>query len=110
MGASDNLHGDQFNIEYDTQDTGASKYQHRITARLGDEYAGHMLWTSKAIRNIDVDPQYARKGVAKAMWEHGHSLAEENARIPKPKHSAYRTDEGDAWARAVGGSLPRRKH
>jgi hypothetical protein len=116
MAASDNLRGDQFDIEgdmfdieYDTKDTGASKYQHRITARLGNEYAGHMLWTSKEIRNIEVDPEYARQGLATAMWRHGNKLAADNARIPKPQHSAVRTSEGDAWAKSVGGALPRRK-
>lgn len=102
--------GEQFNIEYDTMDTGARRYSHLVTARTKEgDYAGHMLWTSHSIRNIDVHPDFQRQGIATAMWQKGHELAAENARIPQPKHSARRTNEGDAWARAVGGRLPRRR-
>jgi hypothetical protein len=112
MGQEHNLRGDQFRMEYLTRDTGGSKPRHVVKAFLGDGDTplGSMGWTSDGITSIDVyDPNNTRKGIATAMWEHGHRLAEENARIPKPKHSSDRTREGDAWARAVGGRLPRRK-
>jgi hypothetical protein len=82
---------------------------HRITAQSGGKYAGHLLWSSTQVRNIDVAPTMQRQGIGTAMWNEGHRLAAENARIPKPKHSPDRTNEGDAWARSVGGRLPRRR-
>ena len=81
---------------------------HRLTAHRGKEYAGHLLWTSAQVRNIDVAPTMQRQGVATSLWNEGHRLAAENQRIPKPKHSSDRTAAGDAWARSVGGRLPRR--
>ena len=95
-------------FEYHPSEMGGES--HRITARSGGEYAGHLLWSSKQVRNIDVAPAMQRQGVGTAMWNEGHRLASENARIPQPKHSADRTNEGDAWARSVGGRLPRRKN
>lgn len=72
-------------------------------------HLGSMYWNAKGIVNVNVGEQHQRKGVATAMWNEGQRLASENARIPKPKHSPDRTTAGDAWARSVGGRLPRRK-
>ena len=94
---------------YDNPDFGTAKPMHRITAMTGGSSLGTMIWNSSSIRNINVNPGQERRGVATAMWHEGHRMAEENARIPKPKHSTQRTREGDAWARSVGGRLPRRK-
>ena len=53
--------------------------------------------------NIEVDPDHQRQGIATGMWEHAHSVAS------RPLvHSALRTDDGDAWARSVGGRMPGR--
>jgi hypothetical protein len=107
MPAHEYLNGIQFN--YDNPELGTAKTVHRVTAMTGPRSLGTMLWNSRSILNIGVDPDQARRGVATAMWEEGHRLAEQNARIPKPKHSTDRTAMGDAWARSVGGRLPRRK-
>ena len=108
MAASDKLSGLQFH--YDQPDLGESKTTHRIRAYPESNpgfSVGTMLWNSKGIRNIEsTEP---RRGVATAMWNEGHRMAETNAKVPKPKHSADRTTAGDAWARSVGGSLPRKK-
>lgn len=42
-----------------------------------------------------------REGIATALWNHAHSAG------LRPRHSAERTDEGDAWAKAVGGKAPK---
>lgn len=118
MPADDGDHlGLQF--QYDNPELGTAKMAHRIVAYKDVPWEGidkttrvdlgRMIWNSRSILNIDVDEQYARRGVATAMWQEGHRLAEQNARIPKPKHSSDRTAMGDAWARSVGGRLPRRK-
>jgi hypothetical protein len=71
-------------------------------------FVGNMRWSAKQVRNVMVNESHQRQGIASGMWNEGHRLASENARIPKPKHSPDRTHAGDAWARSVGGPLPRR--
>lgn len=84
------------------------------TVRAFHEVEGHrahmgdLLWNSKQVLNVGVGEQFQRRGVATAMWNHAQSLASSNARIPAPKHSPDRTKAGDAWARSVGGRLPRK--
>jgi GNAT superfamily N-acetyltransferase len=95
-------------FHYQTVDTGASKPRHLLQARRGDEQVGSMMWSNKDVRQITVAPEHQRQGIATALWHEGHRLAAENRAVPQPKHSADRTDSGDAWARSVGGKLPRR--
>jgi len=94
---------------YDQPDLGQSQTLHRITAlsQHGGQL-GSMLWDTRHIRNIGVASDQQRRGIATAMWHEGHRMAAENRSIPKPKHSADRTAAGEAWARSVGGRLPRR--
>jgi hypothetical protein len=106
MPAHEYLHGVQF--AYDNPELGESKKLHRVQASSGGSHLGEMIWSGKGIRNIMTTPGQERRGVATRMWNEGHRLAEENAKIPKPKHSTERTNAGDAWARSVGGPLPRR--
>ena len=96
-------------FRYDTFDVGEPKPLHRLKAFAGPVHMGSMLWSGKEIRNIGVNADQQRRGVATGMYQHAQQLAEENARIPQPKHSADRTAAGDAWARSVGGRLPRKK-
>lgn len=108
MAASDH-NGPQFDFVYDTVDTGGRRPLHRIQAVADGNPVGGMVWSSKEVQNIDVKPPYQRQGLATRMWQEGHRVASENVRVPAPKHSADRTDAGDAWARKVGGRLPRRR-
>ena len=98
-------------FQYDNPDFGESKPSHRVQALAGPtgSKVGEMIWNSKGIRNIGVGEQFQRRGVATAMWGEGQRLASENRKIPQPKHSPERTKAGDAWARSVGGPLPRRR-
>jgi hypothetical protein len=110
MPADDDDHlGLQF--QYDTVDLGGSKPHHRVRAFAagGAVKVGDLLWTSKEVSNIGVAADQQRRGVATGMWQEAHRLAAENARVPQPKHSSDRTAAGDAWARSVGGRLPRRR-
>lgn len=95
-------------FEYLDPESQGQTRTHRINAMRGGEKLGHMSWDRKRIVNIDVDPEHQRQGVATALWNEGHRLAGEVQRIPQPRHSADRTTKGDAWARSVGGRLPRR--
>lgn len=109
MSASEKLNGIQF--QYDQPDLGESTATHRLRAfsASGSAHLGDMLWNAKGLRNIGTNPGFERRGVATAMWHEGQRMASENRTIPAPKHSADRTKAGDAWARSVGGRLPRRK-
>ena len=108
--AADEKLGPQFELSYHdvTEVYGHSTRTHQIRAKndAGD-VIGAMTWNAKEIGKVFSDRK--RQGVATAMWEEAHRLAGESNRIPTPKHSGQRTDEGDAWARAVGGRLPRRR-
>lgn len=55
------------------------------------------------IENIHVDSAYRRQGIGTAMWGIGRQM------LPyvKPQHSVDRTEKGDAWAKSVGGKLPK---
>jgi GNAT superfamily N-acetyltransferase len=52
------------------------------------------------IDKVWVEPEWRRKGVGRFMW----SLANEAGL--RPCHSRNITEEGLAWARAVGGHIP----
>jgi GNAT superfamily N-acetyltransferase len=70
---------------------------------------GRLEWSHETgeIHNIDVAKDHRRRGVATAAYQLAHRLASEYGVTP-PKHSRDRSDQGDAWARAVGGELPTR--
>jgi hypothetical protein len=101
----------EIQFRYGPHDVGGSKPLHRIDAFAGptSAHVGQMIWSGSSIRGINVGADFQRRGVATALWNEGHRLAGENAKIPAPKHSRDRTAAGDAWARSVGGRLPRRK-
>jgi len=72
------------------------------------ETVGTLSWDpSGEIKNIQVKPENRRQGIATKMLR----MAEfETARrgTPPIQHSSRRTDDGDAWAKSVGGKLPPR--
>jgi len=92
-----------YRLRHEVDDATGGKPQHVIRAFSGEKDIGHMRWNPKEILGVDISPEHRRKGVATEMWNMGQGLR------PKPKHSSDRTDEGDAWARSVGGRLPRRQ-
>lgn len=73
-----------------------------IRAYLGDINVGGISWRANyEIESLWVGPDYRRQGIATELYEKAQEHTE-----GKIKHSAYRTREGDAWARSVGGYLP----
>ena len=60
------------------------------------------------IRGVYTDPEHQRQGVASSLYQHGQEIASTTRGVPKPRHSTFRTNSGDAWARSVGGRLPKR--
>jgi len=68
-----------------------------------------MSWHHKTgeIRGVYTAKEHQRQGIASSLYSEGQSLSGQRG-VPAPKHSADRTDAGDAWAKSVGGRLPRR--
>lgn len=73
------------------------------------DQVGRLEWHKDRgeVLNINVHPEYQRKGVATAMWNMAHQLSSEYGVTP-PQHSADRSDNGEAWAKTTGASLPKR--
>lgn len=91
----------EYTLEYEPPDSFSTL--HAIRAKREDRLVGAMTWRTKELHNVHVDEEHQRKGIASAMWKMG-----QDAR-PRVKHSSQRTDAGDAWAKSVGGRLPRRE-
>lgn len=51
---------------------------------------------------LDMGVLFKRQGIGTGMYRHAQDEG------LNPAHSSWRTDEGDAWARRVGGDLPER--
>jgi ribosomal protein S18 acetylase RimI-like enzyme len=107
LAAADHL-GAQFDYQ-GTVDMGERHPWHVMVARAEGQEIGHMHWNNRHIGSLEVEPEYRRQGVATGMWQEAQRLAETNKNVPAPQHSSDRTNMGTAWAKAVGGRLPRRK-
>ena len=53
-------------------------------------------WRPNLIKVIAVHPEYQRQGIATAMW----NFAKEKGL--HPAHELEKTEDGEAWAKAVG--------
>lgn len=90
-----------------TKETGGRTKFHVVEAVHPQHgVVGTLTWTAKEVHALDVGHEHRRQGIATGLWNHAHSVADGRS-IPAPKHSAQRTTAGDAWARSVGGRLPR---
>lgn len=69
---------------------------------------GHIAWDKRSGRvdQIFVPEHLRRQGIATQLWDTAHSVAEQKGLV-HPVHSDARTPEGDAWAKSVGGKLPK---
>lgn len=84
---------------------------HSVEAVNSDnELVGHIEWDANSgrIGMVHTAPEYRKLGVATAMWQHAHTLADVTGITP-PQHSSSRTLEGDLWAKKVGGKLPKNR-
>jgi hypothetical protein len=75
----------------------------------GDQDKGSFYWTPDGgfIQHIDVPTNIRRRGAATDMYEIAKAASAKSG-VDAPEHSMHRTDEGDAWAKKVGGQLPER--
>lgn len=88
-----------------------SDHLHRIDAHNRDtgRSQGHLCWHPKTgeLCDIFVEIRMRRKGIATTMWEAANKIAKKDG-IVAPKHSSARTENGDVWAKSIGGNLPAR--
>jgi GNAT superfamily N-acetyltransferase len=71
---------------------------------------GSIGWHHKTgeIKGVYTRADVQRQGIATDLLHQGRSIAGETRGVPLPKHSPFRTTEGDAWAKSLGDRLPRR--
>ena len=70
---------------------------------------GTIQWHPKTgdVNWVRTHQDYRGLGVATTMWEKANKLSADTG-IKAPKHSKHRTEEGEAWAKQVGGEMPPR--
>jgi GNAT superfamily N-acetyltransferase len=70
---------------------------------------GRLQWHPKSgeVNWVRTHENYRGLGVASTLWEKANKLSADTG-IRAPKHSRHRTDQGDAWAKSVGGVTPSR--
>lgn len=90
---------------------------HKVNAFHKEDRVGLMKWDPQTgeLKDLQVHPEHRRKGVASGMWDFAQRQVKPptpglgyNDDVVAPKHSHERTNDGDAWARAVGGKVPAR--
>lgn len=94
------------------EDSDSADQVRKLTAKLDGTEVGYIqvygrYYSAKArgrIKMVQVWAAYQRKGVATALFEE----AQRRWTDLKIGHSEDRTNDGDAWARSIGGPLPRR--
>ena len=104
-GSQERAFNDRITMRFTEEDQGERKPRQVIRAYDDGKQVGELNWygTTGTIHHIEVEAEYMRQGLATAMWNWGQDFGR-----PKPKHSGDRTTQGDAWARSVGGPIPRR--
>jgi hypothetical protein len=68
-----------------------------------------LAWHHKTgeIRGVYTADEHRRQGLASSLYQEGNRIAGQTRGVPQPKHSPQRTKVGDAWAKSVGGRVPR---
>jgi GNAT superfamily N-acetyltransferase len=75
-----------------------------------ENIVGRISWHPRTgvVQWVQTEKEHRRKGVATALWKKANDLSEKTG-IKAPQHSAHRWNEGDAWAKSVGGRLPQKR-
>ena len=107
-----NLNGIQFSARPATDMTDPSFDAYDPSIEGEDKQVGSMLLHPKTgvVDFVYVTPTHKRRGIATQMFEMAKTAHQVNPKgYPHPEHSPIRSDEGDDWARSVGGHLPTRQ-
>ena len=72
---------------------------------------GTIQWHPKSgdVNWVRTHENYRGLGVATTLWEKANKLSADTG-IKAPKHSKHRTEQGESWAKSVGGAMPPRAH
>ena len=97
-------------LRFDVRWAGGEE-DHFLGVVRGGELASGMFVHARAdalgargeVRTVFTDDRFRRQGLATALWDVAARLGME------PRHAGNRTDDGDGWARRVGGDLPPRR-
>lgn len=84
---------------------GTTGIPHRIVAKEDESPIGQITWRRK-IEDIFVEPKFRRQGVATGLLNYARELSTQFEGVMPPQHSEHRTEEGDAWAKAVDTDVP----
>lgn len=107
MAASDNLSKQfkDYTLKFKPAPEDDNMANHKIIAQYKGRRVGRMEWDigTGDIQGINVQPSHRRKGIATAMWNLAQDITGNNV-----GHSPVRSDEGDVWAKSVGGDIPPR--
>lgn len=84
---------------------------HQVVAKRETTPVGQISWSPRhgEIKDIFVEKPFRRQGLATELFRQAHHMSTQFDGIPVPQHSEHRTEEGDAWARSVGGEVPKLK-
>ena len=112
MAANEHLSDYQFSLIPAQERSKYARTRHKVVAETDTgDYVGELEWHSRSdnrISNLFVEANHRREGVATGMWNYAHEMAKTTKGVKPPTHSSDRTDEGDAWAKATGGPVPKR--
>lgn len=98
---------DKHKIEYFPNFTNAHPHFYVLSDKKSGQYLSNMtLDHDGTVLGVETHPKYRNQGHAKALWDYATENAKTGA--PAPKHSSSRTAAGEAWAKKVGGELPKR--
>ena len=103
-----NLSGVQFHMK----EHGQYSDIHEGYASLDNKEVGSIEWFKDdgTVRNIEVDKEHRRKGIATGLWNSAHEFSK-NKGLQTPKHDSYGiTHAGLPWAEAVGGEWSTKLH
>lgn len=90
-------------IKFHLHGRGSGDHVLQVSGPEGD-VIGHMRWQSwdGVVRDISVNSDVRRRGVATALWNHAHYLAD-LGQVTRPVHSPVRTEDGLAWSKSLDG-------
>ena len=98
---------DKHKIEYYHYATPAHPHWFILSDKQSGKYLSNLnLGHDGEVLALETHPKYRRQGLATKLWN--YAKLRSDIGIPTPKHSTARTRQGEAWAKKVGGELPKR--
>lgn len=77
-------------------------------AHTGKYLSNMVIGHEGKVSGVETHPKHRRQGLASELWHAAQQHAESTPGVPTPQHSPTRTRSGEAWAKKVGGEVPKR--